>query len=395
MLVAGDPDSPRAFSGSARSLVRALATRGALHAALDVTPWWADPWAPRHRVTRRLAMTRAAGRLRWSALAHEAASRRAEQLARAHPGFDACLLYGTTFHPRGLGVPLFAYFDATLAQNARAQAWETAWLGPRALRGIWERQRAVFADCVGLFPRSTWAASTLAEDYDVPGHKVTVAGAGWNHEAEPPLHGPYDRRTVLFLGRDFPRKGGPLLLQAFRRARAALPGARLVIAGCTPPGLADQPGVEVVGRLNKDSPQGLSRLLDLLAEASLFCMPSHYEPFGVAVVEALRSGVPCLVPERFAFPEMVPDGQVGRVFPAEDAEALAATMTDLLADPAGLQRMGAAARVHAQERWSWAGAAERICARVEAELQGRDRGERFSRPAPAAPAAAPGRGSLR
>lgn len=372
VLVTGDPASPRAFSGSARSLVRALEARGALHAALDVAPWWTDPWAG-GRLTRRLANTQLAGRLRWSALAHQATSRRAEQLAREHQGYDACLLYGTTFCPVGLGVPLYAYFDATLAQNARANAWETAWLGSRALQGIWERQRAVFEACRGLFPRSAWAAGTLGEDYGVDPAKVTVAGAGWNHQAEPPPHGPYDRRTVLFLGRDFPRKGGLRLLEAFRRTRAALPDARLVIVGCRPPGLEREPGVELIGGINKDSPGGLGRLLTLLAQTSLFCLPSHYEPFGVAVVEALRSGVPCLVPDRFAFPEMVPDGVVGRTFPADDERALGELMIELLRDPARLARMGAAAERHARERWSWDAAAARIVARVQADLLGEPR----------------------
>ena len=361
MLVAGDPTAPRPFSGSARSLVRALQARGALHSAHDVTGWWDDPWSPRRDPGHLLA------RLRTGWLGHAAGSRRASRLAAAHSGWDACLLYGTTFFPSG-AAPVYCYFDATVAQNARAGAWDTGWLPPRALQGQWERQRQVFAACAGLFPRSRWAGSTLAEDYDVPPEKVTVAGAGWNHEVEPPPHGPWDGQRALFLGRAFERKGGPELLAAFTRARAALPGARLTIVGCDPPAARGLPGVEVLGPIDKDAPGGQARLLQLLARTSLFCLPSRYEPFGVAVLEAMLSGVPCLVPDRFAFPEMVEDGVAGRTYPAGDVAALARRLVELLGDPAGLARMGAAARADVLEHWSWDRAAERICARVARDL---------------------------
>lgn len=392
VLVAGDPATDRPFSGSARNLVRALAARGVVHAALNAATWWADPW-----VSPGLLLSlaerepaRLLSRLRLSGLAHGACSRRADRLARANPGFEACLLYGTTFFPHELRVPVYCYFDATVAQNAGAAAYAMAWLPGRSLTALRERQHQVFERCAGLFPRSAWAASTLDVDYGVPSWKVVVAGAGWNHDLEPPPHAPYDARRVLFVGRDFARKGGPVLVEAFRRVREALPDARLVVAGCRPPGLHLEPGVEVVGTISKDAPGGLPRLLELYREASVFCLLSRYEPFGVAVLEAMRSEVPCLVPDRFAFPEVVLDGLTGRTVHSTDPRKLAAVLIEMLSDPAGLARMGSFAREHVLANWSWAHAAARICRRIEEDLE---RGGPLL--SPGALAGAPGRGYLR
>lgn len=392
VLVVGDPKADRPFSGSARNLVRALEARGVVHAALNAATWWADPWVDHGRLAKLAdrGPARLISRLRWSGLAHEACSRRADRLAREHPGFDACLIYGTTFFPHELTVPVYCYFDATVTQNAEGAAYEMGWLPERSLTALRARQHQVFERCAGLFPRTAWAASTLGADYGVPSWKVVVAGAGWNHDLEPPPHAPYDARRLLFVGRDFERKGGPLLVEAFRRVREALPDARLVVAGCNPPGLHLEPGVEVVGSIKKDAPGGMARLLELYREASVFALLSRYEPFGIAVVEAMRSEVPCLVPDRFAFPEMVLDGLCGRTVNGYDPRRLAAILIEMLGDPAGLARMGSFAREHVLANWSWTHAAERICRRIEDDLA--RGGPALS---PGAPAAARGPGSPR
>lgn len=372
LLCAGNPEEARPFSGSARSLFRALERRGCVHAKGNVLGPL-DPFARGAWPVRILRMVDRVGieeRYRWSSLSFAANTFRAERFAGKHPGFNACLAYGTNYRP-ALDTPCYCYFDATAAQVYAARAWEFAVFSERRARRIIAYQRRVFAQCACVFPRTQWAAESVMRDYDIPPDRIVVAGAGPNHYAEPHPHAPYDRRTVLFVGSEFERKGGPLIVDAFRRVRSTMPDARLVIIGCTPD--VREPGVEVVGRISKDQPGGLDTLLRYYSEASVFCMMSHFEPFGIVVIEAQNSFVPCVLPDRFAFPEMIRNGQTGRLVSEYEPALLANTLIELLSDPARLEIMGRAAHDYVRSNFTWDLAAARIAARITADLQSTQR----------------------
>lgn len=368
---AGNPELERTFSGSARSLIQAMERRGIVHAKGNVTAGITDVFSPPPLYVRALTKFdrwRLLGKYRWSRMACEGNSRRARAIARAHPGFNACFMYGTSYNPR-LPVPTYCYFDATSAQVFRGAGWEFGKLSERTASRIIGYQQEVFDHCTGIFPRTGWAAGSVRDDYGIAESKITVAGAGPNHYAEPLPHGPYDGRTILFIGREWERKGGPLILDAFRLTRKHVPDARLVIVGCTPP--LDEPGVEIVGPIKKDAEGGLRRLLDLYAQASLFCIMSTFEPFGIVIVEAQNSYVPCVVPARYAFTETVVDGVTGKHVAEYDAGQLADAFVTLLRDPARLEAMGKAGHEYVRAQYTWDVAAERIHRRIQADLAAR------------------------
>lgn len=367
VLCAGDPDSDRAFSGSARALINALERRGIVHHKANVLGH-TDTFKRGGLLVRALRKFDRIGieeAYRWSDLAFSRNSDRARRAAREHPGFNACLMYGTTFLP-ALDVPTYCYFDATAAQVRAARAWEFASFPEPTAQRVVDYQRKVFEHCKAIFPRTEWAARSVREDYAMPAGRVVVAGAGANYLAEPLPHGPYDQQVILFIGIDFERKGGPIIVDAFARVRQQFPGARLRIVGCSP--AIDAPGVEVLGRISRDAPGGQERLLQLYSEASVFCMMSHFEPFGIVVVEAQHCGVPCVLPSQFAFPEMIRDGETGRLVNKYDPARLTEVLCGLLSSPAKLQKMGQAAHAFVHAHWTWDIAAERIHQRIQEDL---------------------------
>jgi glycosyltransferase involved in cell wall biosynthesis len=157
-------------------------------------------------------------------------------------------------------------------------------------------------------------------------------------------------------------------VDAFRRVRGEMPDAKLVIVGCTPE--VSEPGVEIVGRISKDVPGGLERLLRLYSEASLLCIMSSFEAFGIVAVEAQNSFVPPLVPARFAFTETVVDGVTGRHVAEYDSGLLAKTMLEMLGDPTRLEAMGRAGHEHVRANYTWDVAARRIVDCIESDLAG-------------------------
>jgi N-acetyl-alpha-D-glucosaminyl L-malate synthase BshA len=82
----------------------------------------------------------------------------------------------------------------------------------------------------------------------------------------------------------------------------------------------------------------------LLSVADAFLLPSEYESFGLAALEAMACATPPLTFRSGGLPEVVTDGVDGVLAPPGDDDALAAAATALLSDPARLDAMGAAAR---------------------------------------------------
>ncbi|WP_436774658.1 glycosyltransferase family 4 protein [Yinghuangia sp. YIM S09857] len=155
------------------------------------------------------------------------------------------------------------------------------------------RERAMIGGACRVFVMGQSTADAVVERYGVPEERVLVVGAGVNVPADegPFVDGcsklPDGPPKLLFVGVEWERKGGPELLAAFRRVHAEDPAWRLVLAGSAPEGELP-PGVEYVGRVPHD------RMPELYAGADALVIPTHREPFGIALVEALTRGMPCV-----------------------------------------------------------------------------------------------------
>ena len=110
-------------------------------------------------------------------------------------------------------------------------------------------------------------------------------------------------------------------------------------------------------------------LAALYAGSDLFVWPAVGEAMGMAMLEAQGRGLPVVAGRTRAAPELVRDGETGRLVPEGDAEAFADAVRTLLRAPERRRRMGDAARVRVAREHSFAAASERIGALVEALIR--------------------------
>ncbi len=105
----------------------------------------------------------------------------------------------------------------------------------------------------------------------------------------------------------------------------------------------------------------LPELVREYATGRIAVVPSFFEGFGFPASEAMACGLPVVANAAGALPEVIgSDGHAGRLVPPRDPRALAETLRELLANPAGLARMGRAARARIEHVFCWEDAAARL-----------------------------------
>lgn len=157
-------------------------------------------------------------------------------------------------------------------------------------------------------------------------------------------------RRLGFIAKDFNAKGGPDVLAAFEILRLERPDLELVIVGSeTPPRLTLPDGVDWRPFVPRSE-----LLTSLLPTIDVLLHPSHFDGLPYAPMEALALGIPLVVSEYRALPELARDG-AGRVCRLGDVAGIAAATRDLL-DP----------EVHARAR---ASATRRFTAAYSSETQ--------------------------
>jgi glycosyltransferase involved in cell wall biosynthesis len=290
--------------------------------------------------------------------------RRTEQvqrgLTRYEGSYDLIMQHQTLCAPglhRG-GSPYALYTDNTMALTQRL-APASAPLSAHAAAEWMRFEAEVCRSAAAVFTLSEYARTSVIADYGCSPESVVAVGAGANqllgslgdpHRGEP---------RALFIGMDFARKGGLVLLEAWPMVRARVPEAELVIAGPAEPPRHELPlGIRWMGRMDR------AGLAELYRSASVFVLPSLFEPYGLVLLEAMGYGLPCIGTKVCAIPEIIEDGVTGRLVPRSEAEPLAGALTELLADPETADRMGRAAHAHVLGAGTWDHVAARVATHV-------------------------------
>lgn len=289
-------------------------------------------------------------------------SRRAARLA---PDAGVLLQMTGYFDPERWrpGLLRCSYHDGNLAGYLRRTDLELAPDSPGVRRAL-AYERSLYDAVDLIFCMSEGLRQSFIDDFEQAADKVVTVGAGANVHApaQMPARDPSPPR-LLFVGKQFQRKGGPTVVAAFERLRADYPDAELWIVGPTDLAI-DTPGVTVHGRISRDEPDGERQLADLYARATAFVMPSIYEPLGIAVIEAMASRLPCLVSTGGALPELVEHGVNGLLIDPGDEQALYAHMRTLAGDPELARRMGEAGYARYEGRFTWDAVADRMLAAI-------------------------------
>jgi len=266
---------------------------------------------------------------------------------------------------RRAGAPPAAIFVHDLAFKLRPQ--EVPW-----------QQRAYMGTVLGPALRNAAAVLVPSQStrrdivdlYKIAGleSKVDVIAEGLPAPvAAGPLPEGLEPGFILAVGTIEPRKNYPRLLAAFRQLRGrrgslpfiinGRPGVpQLVIAGR--PGwaygdtlqrIAGEPGVRYLGHVDEPT------LTALYESASVLAFPSLYEGFGLPLLEAMSHGLPAIIGDGGALPELALTAAI--VVKPDDIDSIAGALERLLSDAQLRQKLGDEGKRRAAD-FTWDRAAE-------------------------------------
>lgn len=344
----GDPRNRNTWSGIPFSVSSALTDLGySVHQiALSRPTHWDNRRSQVESRQRRSWPDRSSGYLR----------RIAEELDAASRGIDALiclstlpLVYRRTVTPTALWVDstfplLLDYYDAfrRVPPNVVAKATEAEHKGVAGARV--------------LAGASHWVLNGLAELRSDASTPTILAPFGANilpgeFGLIPPIRSTV--RRVLFIGRDWHRKGGQLVVDAVRIVRSTGRDIELcIVSGSAPP--FSEGWIHRSGSLDPSNIEDRRSLSSLLISTDLFVMPSRAECFGCVFSEAAAFGVPSIGIDTGGVADAIESEVSGMLLPENsDAATLATQIEALIQDPQALSSLsrGAIHRSNTSANW--------------------------------------------
>lgn len=200
-----------------------------------------------------------------------------------------------------------------------------------------------------------WLAKDLIERCGLPKDKVHHVGGGINLDKTKIDYSKKEGNKFLFVGRDFIRKGGPLVYQAFCLLHKKRPEMELLVAGPKENPYPDNtnPNYHFYGDCDYNTTANLFNMADV------FVMPSKFEAYGLVFVEALTFGLPCIGRDAYEMPYIIKDGATGLLLKEETPEQLAHLMEQSITNTF-LTKNVQANKDKYQAEYSWDKVAERI-----------------------------------
>jgi glycosyltransferase involved in cell wall biosynthesis len=251
-------------------------------------------------------------------------------------------------------VPTIVSLDATPLQYDEMGPQYDHKTGNRHIeRAKWRLNRACLSRARHVVTWSQWAKDGVVDGYELAASDVSVIPPGvdlalWRRSPHPQTDDGVVR--ILFVGGDFERKGGDVLIEAFAVLRSLMestggPALRLDIV--TSANLPRQPAVHVHHGLRPNQPE----LIALYHRADMFVLPTRADCLSLALIEAGAAELPLVGTAVGGVPEIVRQGETGLVVPPGDRDALVEALQVLVEQPSLRRRLGLAAGQLVAERF--------------------------------------------
>ena len=250
------------------------------------------------------------------------------------------------------GIPHFLYTDHTALINLQYPGFDQKNLPSHS----WlECEREIYQRATLNFTMSENVARSIVKDYHCdPDRVVNVYGGANITVARDEVFDDrrYAQKNIVFVGVEWERKGGPVMLEAFKLLLKKFPTAHLDIIGCAPK--VDVPNCNVVGKVS------LAKVSEYYKQATVFCLPTRLEPFGIVFLEAMAHKLPVVATNIGAIPELIIDGKNGYLVEPDNPQQLAEKLIESIESPERCKAFGEYGHQRLWDTYTWEKTGARI-----------------------------------
>lgn len=353
-----DASDPRSWSGILYQLAQALSAAGVNLSLINTFPWLPEILQQSILLNRHQPADSM-----WHCVSpftsQQVSARLAEQLRLAP--VDLILAHGAlAIAELETEIPIIYWED--MPSSLFTQHYRRYQASDISTLAAWQAlEDRAFARVDHLVLASDWSVQHLISERGVRTDRITQIPFGANLMQTPSQAQvrdwvqarPGDRCELIFIGKDWQRKGGPLCVEMTQQLNQSGLETRLTVIGCQP----DLPAGEAfrcLGPLDKSSAAGQLAWTAALSQSHFLLMPSLAEGFGIVFAEASAYGVPSLARRVGGMPSAIWPDQNGFLFdPEAPATKYAAVIQHFFTDKTAYFSLASRSRAVFEQRLNW------------------------------------------
>lgn len=239
-------------------------------------------------------------------------------------------------------IPHFVYTDHTHLTNLSYKDFNIKNMVHKNRLNL---EKSIYKNANIIFTRSRNVTNDLIKQYGISSEKIKCVLAGYNHPISRNIEKKYDNKNILFVGKDWERKGGDDLILAFKKVIQLIPDAKLIIVGSNPN--INHPSITLIGKIE------LSKIDYYYLNAQIFCLPTKIEPFGISFLEAMSCKLPVIGSNIGAIPDFIEHGSNGYLINPGNTELLSKYLIELLNDSDKCKRFGEIGYQKIIQNYNW------------------------------------------
>ncbi|HEY9637651.1 MAG TPA: glycosyltransferase family 4 protein [Coleofasciculaceae cyanobacterium] len=253
-------------------------------------------------------------------------------------------------------IPIIYLSDATFSlyeqyYQLNLDKQESEWASKQESIAISKASRLVYS--------SEWAANSAVCDYQADESKIQVIPFGANLDTSPLAEEVLSKTLtlpcrLLFVGKDWERKGGEIAFKTFISLRNRGIDAELVVVGSVPPADIKHEKLTVIPYLNKNIPQQKKQLDELFLKSHFFVFPTRADFSPIVICEANAFGLPVLTTDGGGIRTLVKNGENGYMLPlSASSDDYAGLIAQLFSDKTSYEQLVRSSRKEYEMRLNW------------------------------------------
>ncbi len=270
-------------------------------------------------------------------------------------------------------IPILYVSDATFARMVGYYAGFSDLLACSVREGTRIENLAIKNAALSLFS-CPWAAESAVQDCRADPAKVRVIPFGANLDEIPDQavvlqRGKNKTCRLLFLARNWERKGGNIVIEALQKLEQSGLAAELTVCGCAPPSGFLHKRMTVIPFLDKNDPAQGRKLAELFLSSDFMLVPTRADCTPIVFCEAAAFGLPVISTDTGGVSGVVHEGENGHLLPPEaPGEAYARLIADIYRNDERYYKLVRSSRRAFEEQLNWDTWAETVKELVSEKL---------------------------